>query len=735
VVVVGEDPALQSLGASFAGTAEVQVLQVPLDAGWRGGLRSACALAGGRPTLLLPAWHLAEAGLAEALRIPARTPIAEAVLEAWLDAGAGTAAVTALVPRNLLESQRALGIRQLLWDRDLCRNVTEFDCGDLGVPHVHPRTGLSLLELGPRREREAEHAVGFVDGRAVLVSELGRARIEKELVRLRGPFGTRSEFGFRGCWAAAEDALTRQRHDPELGDAARSLEETGATVPLNELVDEWRTGVPLDGGAFEPDPGGEARVIRETDLDATLRSRTLADLPGHRPAGALPGFARLRGGDLLVGRVLRPTAQGPAVEVVPDLLEGAIADASVFVLRVSDERVRTLLPDYLRSEFAGSWLRTRMGGNALIPAALLQELPVPSVDHQLAAIDDQLRTVTRQLGEMSARFEAARRGAFAVASIRERLRTLNETAARARLVAELVASVDDVPATIRRAFPLPLAQGWRALEAEGDARRRYSAVLELFEATLVYLAAMMLADLREKAAPMSKVGDLLACFRTPERGPSLGQWFEVLEQSPKLSPSQALEESAFPELRLLAARPLEDPFFVAVARLRGQRNDLAHGRGPKTDRDLQEALAAAEDDLRAVFEELLFLTRYPLRHVEDADFDELEGRWTIAFRDLVGDHGIVPRHGASVRTQVGRGLYLVDQHGGLRLAGPWLRYGECPDCGHREVTAPEFGAPRARGAGAVDFKSLTNGHMHPGGPDDWLRLAKFVGVDPARFGA
>jgi hypothetical protein len=80
-----------------------------------------------------------------------------------------------------------------------------------------------------------------------------------------------------------------------------------------------------------------------------------------------------------------------------------------------------------------------------------------------------------------------------------------------------------------------------------------------------------------------------------------------------------------------------------------------------------------------------------------------------------------------VDREVGRGLYFGDGGSKLRLCSPWLEYAECPACGNLEVVIPEFATEEANGS--TCYKSLRNGHMHPGRPGSLARIARFAGVE------
>jgi hypothetical protein len=239
---------------------------------------------------------------------------------------------------------------------------------------------------------------------------------------------------------------------------------------------------------------------------------------------------------------------------------------------------------------------------------------------------------------------------------------------------------------------------------------------------------MLVASIRSEAAGMEAITKLLCAFRRPGRGPTLGVWVELLRQAAPIQVSEALDTSPFPELRVLLSEDQErTDWWLALQSLLDRRNDLAHRRGPQSDAQFKDALGEAESDLNLVFSRLAFLTRYRLTLVTECAFDELSSSRIVRFKELAGDHSVVPVQERSFNRELGRGLYFADARGDLTLCSPWLEFAECPQCGNWEVTLPEYSSKDP--GGGTCYKSLRNGHIHPGAPGNLARIAKFVGVE------
>ena len=158
-----------------------------------------------------------------------------------------------------------------------------------------------------------------------------------------------------------------------------------------------------------------------------------------------------------------------------------------------------------------------------------------------------------------------------------------------------------------------------------------------------------------------------------------------------------------------------------------RRNDLAHRRGPQSDSEFEAEVAAATNDLQVLFDRLGFLARYRLTLVLDCKFDELTEDRVARIKGLVGDHPVVPEQAFETDRELGRGLYFEIGDSQLTLCSPWMEYAECPECGNWEVIVPEFASDEKEGG--TRYKSLRNGHMHPGRPGSLERLARFAGVE------
>ncbi len=675
------------------------------------------------PVLLLPAWE-SHRGLDTEL-LAGHSSIATALVSAVCDLVAEGRSCYLLVPTNLVSSQRDIGLRNDLWSHDILRTVVAFPALEAGFSGIHHSLDVTLLHLASLRPREQDHAVAMVNGAKLVAAKLTKKQA-KDLRGLLGAFNNGLELGYRFVWDDPSRPLRYKSHDPRLRRQEEELEAVGGTVSLAELLESSRRGFAgIRRRTTSGAPATSHRVIsgREIRSLADLSSDDLEEL--DLPDSLGPEF-RLRPGDVLLGAIwTRATRLN--IGIVPEALVGAVARDSVYVLRFTDEPTRDLVLDYLQSDFAREWLESRVFGGLHIPLAKLHELPVPAPDGRITKLVRQLSRTSAQLRRVADDFDDQRRDLFGIKSLREQVAKCEETSMLAATLDRAMRSLDDSSERIRLLFPLPLALSWRVMELTERPRERYDAILQVFEATVGYLAVMLVAALGKEAAELKRIPGLLAAFRTPGRGPTLGHWMQLLHQAPPSTVSEALESSPFPELRvLLSENQSRSEWWSAAQALLDRRNDHAHRRGPGSDSQFQEACHDAQHELASLFSRLAFLARYRLTLVMDCAFDELTGSRTARIKELAGDHSVVPVQEISCQREVGRGLYFADARGDLTLCSPWMEYAECPHCGQWEVTIPEYWSKD--GSGGTCYKALRTGHIHLGRPGSLARIARFAGT-------
>jgi hypothetical protein len=97
---------------------------------------------------------------------------------------------------------------------------------------------------------------------------------------------------------------------------------------------------------------------------------------------------------------------------------------------------------------------------------------------------------------------------------------------------------------------------------------------------------------------------------------------------------------------------------------------------------MEPAYAAARSDLKSIFDGSEFLVDYPLRLVEATRWREVSDTEEYEYRDLRGDHHLVPlEQGQTQRQRLEHGsLYVATRRGQLFKLSPALVRASCPHC-------------------------------------------------------
>jgi hypothetical protein len=166
---------------------------------------------------------------------------------------------------------------------------------------------------------------------------------------------------------------------------------------------------------------------------------------------------------------------------------------------------------------------------------------------------------------------------------------------------------------------------------------------------------------------------------SPDRGINMGDWYSILTQI-RESRSIRLRSAAMPFPEIFAAW-MADPARAALGRLKSRRDDDSHGRRPET-AELGLAHAQARADLTSLFEDADFVVDYPLRLIEETRWRAVDESTAYDYRDLRGDHPLVPLEHAragTYRLETGS-LYVATRRGELHRVTPVLARAACPRC-------------------------------------------------------
>lgn len=509
-----------------------------------------------------------------------------------------------------------------------------------------------------------------------------RERALSDLRRLMKQGGGQTEYGYvlREGLAPGEKLLF-DRYDPELIQRQEDMAHLGDVRPLSNMV-EIRKGFPR---------------LRTSELITKKRHKFPQAIPAItgrnlRADGSLeledirywvskevPTRFKLEAGDICLRTIVGNVAH-MSVAKVEEYMLPLVALDSVIVLRAkpsTTHQEQDLLAAYLGSDRAMEWLSAQRTGVYILPSQL-EELPIPVPDKELSLALRSLRESVDQLDSWKKEAQQALNSLFNYRSARNARLHVLSTGRTTRQRAEAGSLVDDPRYRIRTQYPHPIAYRWRGLEATRPNLEGYLEVLECAEVAVCYLACAAVAIAESSDEEILWVGEMSRKLSSESKGTSMGDWISILRE---VRDSKQLRRTNTPFLYEVVQFLGDDQIDGALQWLKDSRDDQAHGRGPKAlevERFFQQGFAKLELLLRGAE----FLSDYPLRYVENTTRDSIQKVTYYEYRDLVGDHPLVPlKKERSEEAEVEAGsLYLVDRTRDLYLLRPLLSRRQCPQC-------------------------------------------------------
>ncbi|WP_433724569.1 hypothetical protein ACQP0C_27695 [Nocardia sp. CA-129566] len=534
--------------------------------------------------------------------------------------------------------------------------------------------------------------------------------VRADFVRLLKRSGGRGEFGYvlRNA-PQPQVGLDFDRDDPAIKTRKEGLSGFGGVVALGnlyqfgnplrqrQLMTEWRC---------ERTDSGAVRILGGRDVG---RDGHVAAPREESMWGQPPEHFHVAVGDVLIRSMYAPGYDGGLIlaTVKSEDLPAAAVD-SVLILQPREDL------SALQADFAMRFLRTPLALTLLnrrrvtVTRQGLAQLVVPQPDEDLADALDGLTVVKERLEHWRAQADDILGSVFLDENPVDARARVIESGRTLRMRVEAGSLLDDLGYTVRTRFPYPVAARWRmaeALQSAAPSMEAYGAILDTTEILLCYGALLALALTREAGVELGSANDIRTKLRGGRTGPGMGEWVAVLNELAtsrrlrSLTPSNPLGD-----LRsMLAEKDVE----AARQRLTQRRNDEAHMRGVDPI-DLPDAVHEAGEDLRRLLEAARFLTDWPLVHVTGVRWDSLIRTSYVEYRELMGDHPIVPtssEHQPNSELEVGS-LYLRGHERRLHLLRPFLVGRPCPVC----RTWSTFHIDRAP-KGTVVLKSLEHGHI------------------------
>ena len=647
------------------------------------------------PVLLLPPWGrvVGTAGR-EVSKPPVRWAHEAILLDCQPASSASELAV--LLPASSLVSQSSRRFREAL-ARQWQPTIVMFATGE--TIGVHPQVSIGALFLRPRQKEPGLIRV------FKLPANPDASLVVRDFERLLARQGGRSEYGYviRDALPPGE-SLAFVRHDPLVRRRADNLVGYGKLVRLGDLFEIYRSvGLSRPGTPAEE---GAVRVLAVRDIG---RNHTIAAPDDQSQWLTIPQDRRLKPGDLILRGIYHPTDLGGLVvaEVTAADLPAAGGN-HVIVLRPKqylDPPHRLALTLFLQTSLART-LVLLADGDPYLSLDRLGNLLVPQPDEALSTALEDLVSASERLAAWRTDAEALLQSVF-----------LDENAAqaRARIVSggrtllqrvEAGSLLDDLAYVVRTRFPYPIAYRWRRVEAEigaEDVSHAHVAILDAAEIICCYAALLALALAREEGIMLPAAEALRQKLATQQGGPTFGDWTAILKQINRRRLRELPAEHPLSDLASLLADQDAD---AARQRLSKRRNRSAHLR--RVDGvDLPDATKKDLSDLLTLAEKAQFLADWPLIQITSTRWDTLRGEATVSYRQLMGDHALVPiRTMTSQRNDLEQGsLYIVDSGRKMHLLRPFLIARECTVCKNLSIFHFDLDA------GEFVLKSLEHGHV------------------------
>jgi hypothetical protein len=661
------------------------------------------------PVLLVPPWGRRTDGRDQLSRNEHEVAILKCV------PGGSDSLLAVLLPASTWVSRQSQRVREELAKR--WRPVLVIYAAGV-LPGIHSSFLLSAVFLRPKQAQQ-ESLLRFFR----VPARPDDSTVTEDFRRLLKRSGGRGQFGYvLRDMPSPGNSLAFDRHDPAVAARKAELSVLGTAVTVDEVFDLVGPGMHLSDDRdllCDAAVPGASRIVSGRDL---RRDGTLAPADESVKWALITPGQQLKAGDILLPRIFVPSDLGGlrAVEMADSDLPAAASDV-VVTLRpraplTAPEHI--LILGFLRSQLARDLTAASADGMHLTWAAL-RELHIPQPDEALiTALEDLAQAATRFEGWRS-EAQALLESAFTDDSAAGTRARIVSSGRSIRLRSEAAALLDDAGYTFRTRLPFPLAYRWREVEAAVSARSfktAYEAILAAAEVLLCYAANVGLGVARETGIDLGAVKMIHDKLQKGDNGLGFGDWTTVLNQ---IRDGKAVRNvpdgNPITELRALLA---DSGTEAAVQRLNHRRNDESHLRRAESP-DLPAAVESSLADLTTLYRAASTLSDLPLIHVTAVRWDSFRELATVNYRELMGDHPVVPTRtitydypGIEVES-----LYVVDGHRRLCLLRPFMTGRACPKCRNWSTFHLD-----GSDDGKVIYKSLEHGHpIEDATLDDWFR--------------
>lgn len=558
-----------------------------------------------------------------------------------------------------------------------------------------------------RRREDADRLVRLFETPRRPMAEL--ADVVEDFRRLLRMKGGTSNFGYvLQSIPSKETDLGFRRNDPRIAARRAQLADFGKAARLDEVFELLPLGIDhtvAKANQVDRQVGGAARVLTGRDVQ---RGGRIA-LPEETSLWVkIAPEKRLRVGDIVIRALQGPTLGSGFVWARVSEEDLPVASSHIIhVLRLRetvDPVVEDFVLRFLSSKQAPELIDLSTSG-AHLTRGDLGALQVPLPDESMRVALESVQYARDRAGEWQSEATELLDSLFDEDTAAESKKRISLASRAVRWRVDAADAIEDFGYQIRTRFPHPVAYRWRvadALLSTGPNADGYRAVLEAAEALLAYTANVALALARAADLPVGAIDGVRKKLATGQ-GPGMGDWVAVLDEIPGKKFRPLDERLGIPEIREF----LEGPGVRGAQRwLSARRNDEAHNRRVDSI-DLPEVCERAVEELLVLMRSAQFLADLPLLLIVSIRWDSLSGQGEVSYRQLTGDHAVVPQQTMTVSDSgIEQGsLYIRDADHRLHLMRPYLIGRECPIC--RNLST--FHVDKVSGVMVV-LKSLEHGH-------------------------
>lgn len=411
-----------------------------------------------------------------------------------------------------------------------------------------------------------------------------------------------------------------------------------------------------------------------------------------------------------------------------DIILSTLPDSPLAFLYLGSERVALsqwlvaitanrdqVLPEYLVDYLLSAEARVLMNAGAtgmtvaIVAPSVLRKLPVPLFD--LETQEEWVASISTEKALRAAAEDLSfkRQAVFSAGESQAR-HSIDAVSQRASVMRVSLDLADRPDFQMANFYPYPIAYGYRMLQTQMGLDRSCREHLRIAENVLAFAACVSLALIepqeRQSLAELAEkwVG-----------GISPGSWREILVQSTRILRDYSGSAIAQAFVRLAPHRTRHDSFGESAERISQLLNDWKHHRIGDDETSLADLRNEAECHLNKCVRELSFLTRHPIRLVEELDQHRDGRRFAISTTVLAGDHPALRREelnmdsAAVLASALHNGdLFVeVDSQRWMTLH-PFVQVRSCHQCRNREVY---FVDKVNRDGTMAVLKSFERGHI------------------------